>query len=343
MQIPEIHSDYRPIERILVQAHAEKLLFAAMEMQLFDALRQPATAEDVAQKIACPVLSTRRLLEALQSLELLDFQDGKFVNTPTASDFLVTDSAAYQPKGIHFLSNMYQVFTSDFTEVLRRGGYEGPGVEDWDGGEGHWAEKGTFEGMGSYALCGPIQDVRNFVMDLPGLSSMKRMCDIGGNHGFYSMALLETYPELTSTVCDLPHVVGPAQNFYAGTEFAQRLTTRAVDLSSEDSFGENYDLALASHVLYYWVGQLSGILHRVQDALRPGGWFVTSHFLRDPKEAVSYDLAFVNLLASLSGCKAHFIEKDALAAEFEAAGFQNIRSAEGVDTGLLILAGQKPD
>ena len=56
-------------------------------------------------------------------------------------------------------------------------------------------------------MVGSIQDATEFISALPEFPDLLRMCDLGGNHGFYTMALLNRNPQLRGMICDLPEVV----------------------------------------------------------------------------------------------------------------------------------------
>ena len=54
-----------------------------------------------------------------------------------------------------------------------------------------------------------------FITALPEFLTLKHMCDLGGNHGFYTMALLDKNAQLRGTVCDLLKVAELARGLIA--------------------------------------------------------------------------------------------------------------------------------
>lgn len=344
MLIPEVTADFRPIERIFLQAHVDEIMMMAADAKIFDHLATPASARQVAEKIRCSSLITKRLLDALVEIKLVSHSDALYANTPSANAFLVSTSPTYQLNGLKRLKAHYADYSANLGKLFEKAQGKMDDQQDAqrDKVAENWATRDALEGMGSYALCGTLQESMKFIRGLPGFMEFRTMCDIGGNHGYYSMALLDENPKLEGTVCDLPHVVPVAQKFYEEKGYGARLTAKTADLRTDAPLGENYDLVFASHILYAWAENWADILPKVHTALAPNGWFVTNHVAMPENGDLEGERIFVELLTVLGGFATHHLEKIALEEAFMNAGFINITARISDQTGMLLLAGQKP-
>ena len=65
------------------------------------------------------------------------------------------------------------------------------------------------------------------------------MCDLGGNHGFYTMALLDRNSRLRGTICDLPEVVKLAKEVIPEMGYSDRIDTIGANLEANDPISCN--------------------------------------------------------------------------------------------------------
>ena len=171
---------------------------------------------------------------------------------------------------------------------------------------------------------------------------MRTCCDIGGNHGEFSMALLELNPHLRGDIADLPGVVPAANERIARRGYAQRLQAIPCDLRTSRLPELRYDLILASHILYAFMDALEPLLAMLHASLKPGGWFVAQHLNPEGNLPAEYT-SVVEFITRISGYKTHYIAEDSLTAALRQAGFSNIKTAPaGQHQGGLIVAAQKP-
>ncbi len=79
---------------------ASRAVLTALELDVFTAVGNGGTAQQIAGKIQCAVRATEMLLNALVSLKLLEKREGNYTNTPVAARFFVEgtpDSARTAP------------------------------------------------------------------------------------------------------------------------------------------------------------------------------------------------------------------------------------------------------
>jgi len=335
MHIPHITAPFRPIHHIVSAACGHRILQGAMTLGLFDELAKgPATAGSLANALDTGPDQTKALLEVLVALELVMGEGDTYRNTASAQHYLVQTSDACQAPFLTMLSGLYDKALADIPS--RMASTEGEKEKTEEG----WANPEVLEAMGRASLRGPVQKTLSFVRALPGFDGFTALCDVGGNHGFYSMALLDTNPGLTATVCDLPHVTGPAGELHAKYGYKNRITVQDLDLETESPKG-TYDIILSSHILYSWSGRLPEVIRRLARSLKPGGWLVLNHMA--PTDGTPNLInALMNFHTSLSGYPTHFLRPEELESACRECGLTEPRTSFDPDTWNLLFAAQKP-
>lgn len=102
------------------------------------------------------------------------------------------------------------------------------------------------------------------------LNGARRLLDVGGGTGIYSLALLRANPKLHAVIWDRPEVLKVAREFAAEHDLSDR-----VDLVPGDMFAgplpEGCDVILLSNILHDWdVPECRKIVGRCAAALPPG-------------------------------------------------------------------------
>ncbi|HKC17788.1 MAG TPA: methyltransferase [Steroidobacteraceae bacterium] len=103
------------------------------------------------------------------------------------------------------------------------------------------------------------------------LNKGRRLLDVGGGTGIYSIALLQKNPQLRAVVWDRPEVLKVAAQMARDYGVTDRLECRAGDMFI-DPFPVDCDVILLSNVLHDWdVPQCRALLERCAAALPTGG------------------------------------------------------------------------
>ena len=335
MFIPEVNADYRLIDHILYSGCGAEVVAAALDSGLFDALDESSLdIKELAERLGTAENITEALCNVLVSMKLLQGDGRNFSLTPEAREFMPASSAKYQGDVFKGTFKMCSSIVKQLPELLKAGAPALDNKKLWTG----------TNGMPNWAMGGSLQDVTGFITELPGFAEMEKICDLGGSHGFYTMALLDRNPELRGTVCDLPQVVESARETIERMGYQKRLALRAVDIETDDAFGRDFDLVLTSHVLYPWKGRLKRVFAGINKALKPGGWFVSNHFTRDEDGSGPMTVAMIELVSVMLGYPGRHFMEDELKTELEACGFGDfiIRPAKNAtQDNSLILAARK--
>lgn len=230
-------------------------------------LSGPATAAEVAAARDTDPGVTDRLLTLLAATGLLyRHPDGRFRLTAAGREAFDPDSPLAVNAGLAHTRDSWEAWhhLEEYVRTGRRGG-------------GPRGDHEVFVGaMHDYAVRGRAQWLAGNV-DLAG---RRRLLDLGGGPGTYSIALCERYPELRCVIWDQPATEPIARANVARFGLTDRIEFVAGDWN-RDAFGDGYDAALLSQVMH---GPGSGAeerLARVREALLPGSALVVQEFLLD--------------------------------------------------------------
>jgi ubiquinone/menaquinone biosynthesis C-methylase UbiE len=174
------------------------------------------------------------------------------------------------------------------------------------------------------------------------LSRFKRLLDLGGGSGTYSIAFLERNPNMTAVIFDLPDVISLAVERLKDEGFFERVTLVAGDFY-KDELPAGCDLALLSAIIHQNSPQENLDLYKkIYRALAPGGMLlIRDHVMDESRTKPPAGALFaINMLVATAGGDTYTFKniKDTL----EQAGFQvvkQVRSGERMD---CLVEARKP-
>jgi predicted O-methyltransferase YrrM len=112
-------------------------------------------------------------------------------------------------------------------------------------------------------------------------SGARDMLDIGGSHGYFSVALCRRHPELRATVLDLPGAVEHAAPLLAAEQMGDRVILRAGNALTDDLGEEAYDFILLMSLVHHFDDAANrALVGRSARALRPGGVLLIGDVIR---------------------------------------------------------------
>ncbi len=91
-------------------------------------------------------------------------------------------------------------------------------------------------------LCSTYWTASEVAQRIPVPRSARKMLDIGGSHGYYSVMLCRRLSGLHSVVFDLPEAVVHASKILAQEGMGKRIAHRAGNALTDDLGNEEYDL-----------------------------------------------------------------------------------------------------
>jgi SAM-dependent methyltransferase len=207
---------------------------------------------------------------------------------------------------------------SDLTRIVR------------ETGRAERKEAGLFEDpqeleafIGAMHVVGSMMADRVAARVDPG--SARRLLDVGGGSGTYTIAFLKTSPELTATIFDRPPVVEMARRRLEDEELLGRVELVGGDFY-QDEFPPGHDLVWLSAIIHQNSPEQNLDLYRkIHRAMTPGGRLVIrDHVMsEDRTEPESGALFAINMLVGTPGGGTYTFEeiRDGLIA----AGFDRVQ------------------
>ncbi len=290
-----------------------RVILSALELDVFTALRDGCDAKEVAKRISSDSRATELLLNALVGLGLLQKENGNFRNTPTTARFLAEGSPDSARQAQLHTANMWKRW-SYLTDSVKTG-FPAPSVPDHE-------HAGTFIAAMDHSARGRVRAIVQAV----GVNGARRMLDLGGGSGAYSIAFAKVAPELHSEIIDMPDVVPIAQKHIADAGLADRVSVRSGDMLSADLPPQGYDFVLLSSICHMFSPEENqALLARAHAALMPKGRIAISDFIVDPDKASPRSAALfaLNMLVATRG-GATYSEPE-YEAWLNAAGFNEIK------------------
>jgi len=290
-----------------------RALLTALELDVFTAVGKGASAEQVAQKIHGNPRAAEMLLNALASLKLLDKCDGAFFNTAASARFLAEGSRDSARRSLLHTAHMWQRW-STLTECVRAGTSVTTRVRDdnWVTAFIAAMDRNAKERAGS-------------VVKAVAPSGIKRMLDLGGGSGAYSIAFARAVPELKSEILDLGDVVPLTKEYIRQAGLADRISTRVGDML-HDPLGENYDLILVSAICHMFSPEENQqLLQRAYSALAPKGQLVVQDFILEPSKTAPRAAALFSLNMLVGTRAGSSYSEPEYAAWMQKVGFSDVR------------------
>ena len=249
-----------------------RALLVATKVGVFDALEVgPPSSAELASRLDLHPETARRFLNFLVSERYLRLRDGRYGLSRLSRRWLLSSS----PRSLRDSILMRFVewdWIGHLEEVIR----SGVAVDVH-----HTmtpAEWGLYQrSMRSSARVFGAELARR----TPVPPGARTMLDIGGSHGYYSVAICRRHPGLKSIVLDLPEAVEHAAPILAKENMGDRVVHRAGDVLVENLGEVAFDLVFMANLAHNLnESDNRAVARKAAAALRPGGLFVIHDLAR---------------------------------------------------------------
>jgi ubiquinone/menaquinone biosynthesis C-methylase UbiE len=280
----------------------------------------------IAERTKADARAMEMLLNALVAIGALEKHGEVFRNTPAAAEHFTTSG-----ERLALMHNVHLWNTwSTLTETVKTGAP--PKRDPIDSRPREWTE--AFIAAMDNNARGRAPEVVKAV----GAKGVRRMLDVGGGSGAYSIAFARANPELEAEILDLPAVIPIASRHVAAAGLAGRVRVRSGDLRKDD-FGRGYDLVFVSAICHMLSpDENRRLLARCRGALGAEGRTVIQEFVlaenkTSPKQAALFSL---NMLVGTERGAAY--SEPEYRAWLGEAGFADVRRVDLAGPALLIAA-----
>ena len=268
--------DPSPLVGLIDQRYLQETIQAALALNIFSQLQTAATAACLAARNNWHEETLSRLLKVLKHQGCLESTPAGYRCTPLAAAYLVPDSFFFYgdkfgdpPESGSFAAALIACLRH---EPATRTSPEPAWTPD------------RLRQMGVYALSGYVQNTVRRI----DLSTAASLLDLGGGHGFYSIAFAQKHPNLQVTLFDLPVITESAHQLIIDAGLGQRISTLSGNFL-HDPIGSNYDAVLCSNILHKDKRDI--VLPKVYSALKPGGTLILRCRIADCPDTLSNALS----------------------------------------------------
>ncbi len=158
-----------------------------------------------------------------------------------------------------------------------------------------------------------------------GTAGVRRILDLGGGSGVYSIAFAKASPDVKCEILDLAEVTPLTTEYVSKAGVAAQVGIRGGDMLHGD-FGSGYDIIMLNAICHMFSEEQNrDIFRRACKALAPNGRLVVQDFILNPDKTGPQHAALfsVNMLVGTEA-GADYSEPE-YAAWMKAAGFGEVR------------------
>jgi len=252
------------------------IVLGAAQLDLFSPLGDgPATAAAVATQVGLPVRGVERVLNACVALGFVSKEGERYRNSPLADAFLVKGKPGYVGNMIRQTNDRFSAWIK-MPEAVR-------------------TDKPVLPLTGAELFNAPAEVLDNYVhglfdmgkglatriASLVDLSDCQTLLDVAGGSGVYSILFCRQFPQLQSTVFDLPPILERARKIIEREGMTDRVSVREGNYFKDD-FGVGLDAILLSNMLQTEGRQTCHmVLKKAFAALNPGGKILVHGIMPD--------------------------------------------------------------
>lgn len=284
-----------------------QILYAGAALGVFDHLGQDEalSATVLAPKVGADPALLYRLMRALASIGLLVEDDRRGFRL-TEAGTLLRDDHPHSLKAMALLEEgpEHYAIWKHLVPILRDGHQDGF-VREFGMPLFEYARENADYGaifnraMTSYSAVQAQWAVTALAAE--DFTNIRTFCDVAGGHGYLACAFLQTYPDLSSIVFDLPEVIAETDRLWAPKlNLADRCRYLAGDMFEEAPTADAY---LLKNILHDWDDQeCVGILTSVRRASAEGArLFAIEHVVPGPEEPHFSKLFDIHMMCALTG------------------------------------------
>lgn len=266
------------LEEAMTGLRCYQAFVTAYDLGFFEACREPATLEKIAEDTGCSSLVAGPLCEGLVRVGLLVKNEaGSYQLTSRTCDFFLRDSPFSQAAALAQIRE-YASLSLRMSEILTKGPVTYPRGEKF--------RQAIIPAMAESARCGLVKRVTDIVSTLPEFRQARRLLDLGGGHGLYAIAFSQKNPDLNAIIFDLPEVTVVTRDYIRRYMAQGRVSTHEGDFF-QDPLGSGYDIIFSSSNPS---GKMPALIPKILEALNPGGLYINKQVNDEPEADPFLDL-----------------------------------------------------
>ena len=261
-----------------------RCLLTALELDIFTAVGDGGDAEQIGSKIQANARSVGMLLNALVSLGLLTKKGDTYTNSAESARYFVQGSKDNHRNGLLHIANIWHNW-STLTDAVRRGSRVAP---ERDSSPDH--TRNFIDAMQHNA-----KDRAPVVVKTLGTTGVRRVLDLGGGSGVYSIAFAKASPDIRCEILDVPEVLPLTTEYVQKAGVSSQVKMRGGDMLQDD-FGSGYDIIMLNAICHMFSEEQNReLFRRARRALAAKGRLVVQDFILNPEKTGPQQAALFSL------------------------------------------------
>lgn len=263
-----------------------RTLMVAAKAGIFEALQNgPASPSSVADYCSTHPAATHKMLNSLVHLGYLKYKQDQYALTALSRKWMLqeSESSVYDKMMLQFIEwKLVEHYDSYLQNGLPSELHQVLDEKEW---------KLYQQGMRAMARISAGEVAQR----TPFPKKATRLLDVGGSHGYYSVAFCKKHPQLKATILDLPQAIAHAAPLLKEENMGQQVQHQAGNVLTED-LGENqWDVVFVSSLVHHFTLEQNMVLaKKVEKALKPGGLYIIQEYARSDKPRRGDHLALLD-------------------------------------------------
>jgi 3-hydroxy-5-methyl-1-naphthoate 3-O-methyltransferase len=282
-----------------------RCLLTALELDIFTAVGDGANAEQIGARIDANARAAGMLLNALVALGLLSKSGDDYKNTPESARFFVQGSKDNHRNGLLHTANIWHSW-STLTDAVQSGTrvpMDGVADHKADHKKDNRDDAAAWTRNFIAAMQRIAKDRAALVVKTLGAatstsastSNVRRILDLGGGSGAYSIAFAKSCPDVECEILDVPEVVPLTAEYVRQAGVSAQVSLRAGDMLQDD-FGSGYDIIMLNAICHMFSEEQNrDIFRRAYQALAQKGRLVVQDFILNPDKTGPLHAALFSL------------------------------------------------
>lgn len=296
-----------------------QVLLTAVELDIFTLLDgKRLTAQVLSEKLNFDEGATEIFLNALAAQGLLEKNEGMFCTPEDIAEYLSAkrpDTMLGYAQHLAHVSHRWH----RLTETVRGETRDVPQISEWD-------ERSMLSFIEAMHVIAREKAPR--IVAALDLKGVRKVLDVGGASGTYTIAFLKASPEIIVTLFDLPPVVEMARERLSKCRLLNRVLLVPGDFYI-DPLPPGHDFAWLSAITHQnSLKQNRELFKKVYEALNPDGRIVIRDYVMEENriDPPSGALFAVNMLVNTEGGGTYTFKE--FRETLEAAGFEGVHKLE---------------
>ena len=250
-----------------------RVILSAAELDFFSKLDDNfMSAADVANMLGLDKKGTTRLLDCLVTFDLLEKENNRYHTTENGSSLSSKNPESVLPM-INHMNAIWENW-SCLTDIVKNG--SNPKIKPVVDSD---TQKDRHAFIGAMHVA--ARRISKKIAQSYNLSSFKKLLDIGGGSGAYTIAFLKKNPNLNAVIFDLEGVIPITKEKIAENGLQDRVDFVPGNFY-EDDLPDGCDLALLSAIIHQNSPEQNLALYRkIYHALVPGGRLIIRDHIMD--------------------------------------------------------------